>query len=61
MWITAFITYQMKNLKIVKDDYGIKLKFPERSCEKCKKFPCFPEIDKTSSNFAAYGCIYFKE
>lgn len=48
-------------MNVIKDEYGVRLKYPNRDCKKCKKYPCFPEISKTSSNFAAYGCIYFKE
>lgn len=44
-----------------KDEYGVKLKFPDRSCSLCKKYPCFSEIKKCSSNFAAYGCTYYEE
>lgn len=51
----------MNPLKVKKDKYGVKLKFPNRSCQKCQKYPCFPEISKCSSDFAAYGCTYYKE
>lgn len=51
----------MNPLKIKRDKYGIKLKFPDRKCQECQKYPCFPEISKCVSNFAAYGCIYYKE
>ena len=44
-----------------KDKFGIKLKFPDRTCKKCKKYPCFSEIKKCVSNFAAYGCIYYQD
>lgn len=50
----------MNTLKVEKDKYGTKLKYPERKCESCLKYPCFPEIRKCSSNFAAYGCLYYK-
>lgn len=45
--------------KVVKDEYGVKLKYPERSCSICKCNPCFDGIDKCSSDFAKYGCIYY--
>lgn len=45
---------------IGKDKYGVKLKFPTRKCKECSRYPCFPGIDKCSSNFAAYGCTYYK-
>lgn len=47
--------------KVVKDQYGIKLKYPSRTCKACAKYPCFPEINKCISDFAKYGCIYFHE
>ena len=50
----------MNPLKIIRDKYGIKLKYPNRTCKKCKKYPCFMGIDKLSSDFAKYGCVYFK-
>ena len=48
-------------LKCVKDKFGIKLKYPERTCKKCKRYPCFTEIDKCVCNFATYGCTLYKE
>ena len=47
-------------MKVKKDEYGVKLKYPNRSCKKCKKYPCFGEINKCSSDFAKYGCILYK-
>ena len=46
---------------IDKYKFGVKLKFPNRKCKQCQKYPCFPEIDKCLSNFAAYGCTYYKD
>lgn len=46
---------------IDKDKFGVRLKFPTRSCEECKKYPCFPGIKKCSSNFAAYGCVQYQD
>lgn len=49
------------NLKdLGKDEFGVKLQFPNRRCVNCVKYPCFKDIDKCRSNFAAYGCIYYK-
>lgn len=61
-WHWTFVTssVKMNPIKIEKDKYGVKLKYPERRCELCQKYPCFPEIKKCSSNFAAYGCLYYK-
>ena len=47
--------------QIIKDKYGVKLKYPNRQCKDCKKYPCFYGIDKCLSNFAAYGCVYYKD
>lgn len=44
-----------------KDQIGVKLKFPNRKCKLCKKYPCFKGIEKCVSNFAACGCTYYKE
>ena len=43
-----------------KDKFGVKLKFPNRSCTSCKKYPCFSGIKKCLSDFAKYGCVYYK-
>ena len=58
-WITSMAFIKVSSLE--KDKFGVKLKFPNRSCDSCKKYPCFSEIKKCSSNFAAYGCIYYEE
>ena len=47
-------------IKPVKDENGIVLKFPKRECKKCNKYPCLEGMEKLRSNFAAYGCIYYK-
>lgn len=47
-------------INIEKDEYGVKLKFPNRTCKQCIRYPCFANIDKCASNFAAYGCIYYE-
>ena len=39
---------------------GVKYKFPERSCKKCVKYPCFVGMEKRSCDFAKYGCIEFE-
>lgn len=44
---------------IKKDKFGVVLKFPDRSCKMCIRYPCFPEISKFRSDFAKYGCIDF--
>lgn len=44
------------NQKVVKDKWGVKLKFPERSCSECKRNPCFSGIENCKCDFAKYGC-----
>lgn len=46
-------------MRVVKDKFGIKLKYPERSCKECGKYPCFDGIENTISDFASYGCVYY--
>lgn len=45
---------------MITDEYGVRLKYPNRNCKDCKKYPCFEGIDKCRSNFASCGCIYWK-
>lgn len=47
-------------MNLGKDEFGTKLKYPNRQCKQCKKYPCFLDIEKCSSNFAAYGCFYYE-
>lgn len=51
----------MNPIKVQKDKFGVRLKFPERSCKSCRKYPCFEGIKKCSSDFAKYGCTYYSE
>lgn len=59
--------YWIINMVLVKvsppnrDKYGVKLKFPERTCKQCKKYPCFPEINMGVCNYAAYGCFDYND
>lgn len=36
-------------------------KFPERSCQECKKYPCFTGQENAKADFAKYGCINYIE
>ena len=36
-------------------------KFPERSCQKSKKYPCFIGQENAKADFAKYGCVKFVE
>lgn len=42
--------------KVVKDKWGIKLKYPTRSCIECGLYPCFENMQRCKCNFAKYGC-----
>lgn len=41
------------------DKYGIKYKYPDRSCLNCKKYPCFAGIKLCVCDFAKYGCSLY--
>lgn len=51
---------KMNPVGIEKDKFGVKLKFPNRKCKQCQRYPCFAGIDKCRSNFASYGCFLYK-
>lgn len=44
----------------VRDAWGVVLKFPERTCKECLKYPCFVGIKNVKSDLAKFGCIYFR-
>lgn len=54
-------TSKISIANIDKDPYGVKLKFPNRKCRDCLQYPCFSGMEKCVSNFAAYGCIYYRD
>ena len=56
-----FIVTFINKMRVEKDKFGVKLKFPDKECKSCKKYPCFQGMERCSSNFAAYGCIYYRE
>lgn len=51
----------MKCLRINKDSEGVKYKYIDRSCQQCKRFPCFEGIEICKSDFAKYGCKQYLE
>ena len=51
----------MSLIRVDKDQFGVKYRYPTRDCKSCKRYPCFEGIEKCLSNFAAYGCIYYKD
>ena len=44
-----------------KDKDGFRYKHPERSCKRCTKFPCLPNMNILTGDFAAYGCTMFED
>lgn len=47
-------------MEVVKDRNGIKLKFPERTCNQCKWYPCMENMKIFKCDMAKYGCRGFK-
>lgn len=46
----------------IKDKDGFHYKYPDRNCVlRCMKYPCIPNMDKLTCNFAAYGCKYYED
>lgn len=45
--------------KIVRDRFGVKIKYPERSCKQCINYPCFTGIENCKCDFARYGCVTY--
>lgn len=48
-------------MPIIKDDFGIQLKYPARDCKICKRYPCMQNFEIFKCNFAKYGCKEYKE
>lgn len=46
---------------IKKDSSGVKLKYPNRTCKKCKLYPCFDGIELCKSDFARVGCKLWQD
>lgn len=44
-----------------KDKDGFHYKHPERSCNRCMKYPCLKDMDKLKSDFAKYGCVNYSD
>lgn len=44
-----------------RDEFGVILKHPERTCTECIRYPCFIEIKRCCCDFARYGCFKFKK
>lgn len=51
----------MDKLNLYKDKFGVKYKYPNRSCKRCIRYPCFDGIDKCRCDFAQYGCIDYND
>lgn len=41
------------------DAYGVKYQHPNRTCSKCKLFPCRDDMKILDVDFAKYGCINY--
>lgn len=48
-------------VNLFKDRDGFTYPYPERSCDRCLKYPCFSDMDKLFCNFAKYGCVNFDD
>ena len=46
-------------MPIIKDEFGIQLKYPDRDCKDCTGYPCMQNFDIFKCNFAKYGCRDF--
>lgn len=51
----------MKPLQLQRDKFGVKLKYLDRTCKTCRKYPCFSGIENCVCDFAKYGCTYYSE
>lgn len=51
----------MSNIIMFKDKNGFHYKHPERSCKRCNKYPCLPNMKILLGDFAAYGCTMFED
>jgi hypothetical protein len=47
-------------MAIIKDRWGIQLKYPDRKCEDCLWYPCMVNFHIFHSPFAVYGCKDYK-
>lgn len=43
-------------MSIIKDEFGIQLKYPDRDCKLCRRYPCMQNFEIFKCNFASYGC-----
>lgn len=39
-----------------KDKDGFRYRHPDRSCERCLKYPCIEGMNKLKGDMAKYGC-----
>lgn len=45
-----------KKNDFLRDSQGISYKYPDRTCKKCLRYPCFEGIKNMICDFAKYGC-----
>ena len=43
----------------MKDSWGVQLKFPDRTCSNCMRYPCIIGQENCRCDFAKYGCINY--
>lgn len=48
-------------VNIFKDKDGFTYSHPERSCERCLKYPCIDRMETLLSDFAKYGCVNYDD
>ena len=57
---SAIITRNQLKKRVPRDQDGVKLNFPERSCEECSHYPCILGQKECIADFAKYGCSEYK-
>lgn len=45
---------------MIKDEYGIVIKYPDRECIDCFWYPCMLNFEIFNTEFAKYGCRDYK-
>lgn len=45
--------------RVPRDQDGVRIYNPERTCLECKHNPCILGQDKCKADFAKYGCVMY--
>lgn len=45
----------------VRDKDNVKLKYPERTCKECKRYPCRNGLDNLRADLSKYGCSLYSD